>query len=83
MVDKRAHVRIPTREPARIVSLDDQPSQIACTITDLSRRGARLSVGNTADIPEVFELLIEPSGLRRLCKIAWKSNQELGVTFQH
>jgi PilZ domain len=83
MADKRRHVRIPAREPARIVSLDDSPSQITCTITDLSQRGARLSVESTADIPEVFELLIEPSGLRRLCKVAWRSEDEVGVAFQH
>jgi len=82
MMDKRKHARVVTAYSAKITSVDGQPSPIECSVTDLSRGGARLSFDRLHTLPSEFRLSVE-NGVKRLCKVVWKKGNEVGVAFQH
>jgi hypothetical protein len=54
-----------------------------CELSDISDGGARLTVFmDPKTIPDRFALLLSPQGnVRRLCRVAWRSAQEIGVQF--
>jgi hypothetical protein len=53
-----------------------------CTLHDLSRAGACLRVHEPYDIPEMFDLVFEALGIKRGCRIVWRSKDKIGVTFE-
>jgi hypothetical protein len=65
---------------ARIV-FNDGSSTINCVIGNLSATGALLRAKSVVGVPPTF-ILIGPDGIGRLCRIVWRSENELGVTFQ-
>ena len=50
-----------------------------CTIRNLSDTGAALDV-SPVGIPAEFTLVAE--GFRRPCKVVWRKEQRIGVTFE-
>jgi hypothetical protein len=77
----RKEPRTPCRIPAQIVVAAALPP-IQCTVVDISKRGAGLSVSDTSGLPKTFELVIEGDPTRRLCRVAWMRPEALGVEFQ-
>ena len=66
---------------ARIVGDKDAP-QIACSISDISEKGARLNLAADGQIPDTFLLLLTPDGrTRRRCRVIWRTDLTLGVEF--
>jgi hypothetical protein len=55
---------------------------IDCVVRDLSEGGAGLVVEGQAGIPEHFTLAISNSSINRPCRVAWRSANRLGVSFQ-
>lgn len=57
-------------------------SEIPCTIHDVSQTGARLSLDDTADVPDAFVLRLSfgRQALRH-CAVMWRSEASLGVRF--
>ena len=53
---------------------------IDCTIRDISETGARLTVENTAGIPEIFDLIVPGAPLQR-CRVVWRKATQMGVAF--
>jgi hypothetical protein len=53
-----------------------------CTLHDLSRAGACLRVHEPYDIPEMFDLVLEALGVKKGCRIVWRSKDKIGVTFE-
>jgi hypothetical protein len=52
-----------------------------CTITDISKQGARL-FADGIEVPDRFHLLISgENGTRRECQVVWRLGGEIGVTF--
>jgi len=45
------------------------------------RQGAALQVSNPAAVPDTFQLLIKPELKKRNCRVAWRSEDRLGVEF--
>jgi hypothetical protein len=54
---------------------------ISCTIRNLSQTGACLAVVSPIGIPECFMLVIEADHSSRPCKIMWRKEKQIGVTF--
>lgn len=54
---------------------------IDCTIRNMSDAGAALEVESHVGIPGEFVLLIKPEGLRRTCRVIWRSAKRIGVQF--
>lgn len=80
MMDKRASPRHRTLKGAHIV-FNNGASTIDCIVRDLSETGARLKVTTVLGIPDLFDLLIEGEGIPRPCRVARRSNSEIGVSF--
>jgi len=58
---------------------------IRCTIRDISEGGARLQTAELASVPDTFDVLIHtPDGKvqRRRCKVMWRADNQLGLSFQ-
>jgi hypothetical protein len=53
-----------------------------CILSDVSDRGARLTLAAPNDLPEEFELLFSADGNRhRYCRVVWRSDAQVGVEF--
>jgi hypothetical protein len=57
-------------------------SVIDCQVRDLSRRGARLKVPSTRDIPDVFDLRIHTESAMLACCVVWRTSTALGIVFR-
>lgn len=54
---------------------------ISCTIRNLSDTGAALDVTSPIGIPQVFVLIIEADNSARQCRVVWRKEHRIGVTF--
>jgi hypothetical protein len=64
------------------ICLQNLWSTIDCVVRDLSEGGAGLVVESQAGIPEHFKLAISNSSIIRPCRLAWRSANRLGVSFE-
>ena len=65
---------------AKIV-FNNNASVIECVVRNVSAEGAQLLVASPIGIPDLFDLQISRNGDRRRSKIAWRSNDRIGVIF--
>jgi hypothetical protein len=82
----RKNRRFDRRAFERMGALDvgDGSASTACEILDISDGGARLRPLMCAPkvLPDRFTLLLSVCGkVRRSCRVAWRSTEELGVQF--
>ena len=54
---------------------------ITCTVRNLSNTGAALDVVSPIGIPQEFDLVIEAENTRRHCRVVWRKERRIGVTF--
>lgn len=54
---------------------------LSCTVTDISNSGARISVGEEQDLPEVFSLRIDGVKRKRKAELRWRNGLQAGVEF--
>lgn len=52
-----------------------------CKIRDLSTTGAALELPDLSKIPETFMLSVPEDGLRLECRVVWRRDFKVGVTF--
>jgi hypothetical protein len=78
--DIRRDSRSPVQLQGKIIVQSNLP-EILCTVIDLSQEGAGLWLGTTFGIPNTFKLLIADERAPRLCKVAWKKDHRLGISF--
>jgi PilZ domain len=67
----------PRREIQRQVSIS---VSMPAVLHDISILGARLSIDDPARLPDSFKLELSPK-LHRWCRVAWRSEKEIGVEF--
>lgn len=79
--DQRASPRQRTLKGGRIV-INDGYSTFQCTVRNLSETGARLKIASIIGIPETFQLVMD-DGRKFACQVAWKTETEIGVKFDH
>jgi methyl-accepting chemotaxis protein len=66
---------------AQIEAVGDEAA-LDCTIRDVSETGARVATKAPDQVPEQFILRLTKDGAtRRLCKVVWRSDREVGVSF--
>ena len=64
------------------IDLGDGSQLRPCKIADVSKGGARLIVLDPWSIPDKFSLLLAQNGsVQRRCKVAWRSDREMGVQY--
>lgn len=78
--EHRKAKRVETLKAGMIV-LKNGAVGIRCIIRNQSPFGACLKVVNHFGIPEEILLVIAGEHLRRPCRIVWRGNNHLGVTF--
>jgi hypothetical protein len=52
-----------------------------CTVRNLSDRGAALEVMTPLYIPDRFTLVLQSEQSKRECRIIWRKQKRIGVTF--
>ena len=62
---------------ASILSEDGQAK--ACIVTNISRKGAQLSLSTTEDLPPEFTLRIP--GAKHRSRLVWKVGRQAGIEF--
>jgi PilZ domain len=55
---------------------------ISCRVRNISDTGACLEVESPVGIPDQFTLLIENDHLHRPCRVSWRKEKRIGVTFE-
>ena len=53
---------------------------LKCELVDISQTGARLKVGDPRSAAQEF-LVVLAGGLRRWCRVMWRSDSEIGIHF--
>jgi hypothetical protein len=56
-------------------------ASISCTIRNLSDTGAALDVGSPVGIPQQFILIVGTDNSTRQCRVVWRKERRIGVTF--
>jgi hypothetical protein len=78
--DRRRHPRTTINRIAKWQT-DSGALPRDCTITDISRQGARL-FADGIEVPDRFDLLISgEKGGQRECEVIWRLGGEVGVMF--
>ena len=81
MENRRGSHRARVLKSGKIIVSDKAP-KIDCTVRDLSDTGARLIFPSTTfGLPREFKLVIG-EGSPRSCRVAWRTEKELGVNFE-
>lgn len=55
---------------------------ISCTVRNLSDTGAALDVISPIGIPQQFVLVMEADKSSRQCRVIWRKERRIGVTFE-
>ena len=80
MQDRRRVRRTRVLKGATII-LDDCSSIVDCTVLNITNFGVCVQVPSSAGIPNVFVLSFDRARTRRQCRVIWKSDNMLGVSF--
>lgn len=80
MSNRRSHPRRRTFKGGKL-TFNKGLSVLDCIVRDWSEDGARLELPTTVGVPESFELVVAPDRIKRQCKVMWRSQRQIGVTF--
>ena len=79
LMEKRAVVR---NSVLRAGTIQFDSGWISCMVRDRSSAGAMLHVTSSVGIPMRFTLLMSPDGRHVSCRVAWRTEQRIGVAFE-
>ena len=54
---------------------------IDCTVRNVSETGAAIEVVSPLYIPDRFTLVVQTEKLKRHCRVVWRKEKRIGVTF--
>jgi hypothetical protein len=80
MGERRASPRQRRLNRAKLI-FNNNSSVIDCIVRDLSPHGARLLVTSQVGIPDRVELRIDRNDACHPSKVAWRTNDQIGVMF--
>jgi hypothetical protein len=81
MPERKGQPRRRTLKAGKIV-FDRRTCVMDCMVRNVSATGACLELPSTVGVPDRFDLVIAPEPRARPCRVAWKDNTRVGVTFQ-
>ena len=80
MQERRRAPRTRVRKAAQLIF--GQPcSLIGCTVRDLSIGGACLQMPSPVGLPEMFELSFDCFRSARQCRVRWRTEDRIGISF--
>jgi PilZ domain len=53
-----------------------------CIVRDISSLGARIALVSTASVPGTFDLTFDAARTLRPCRVAWRTQMEIGLEFR-
>ena len=79
--EKRRVARKIVNYPATLI-LPEDGERLACTLIDISKTGAKLSLNVQLRVPDIVYLKLAGNGdAMRKCSVAWRNRLEIGVRF--
>jgi hypothetical protein len=63
------------------IDVGNGAAQRDCTVVDVSEDGARIMVASPAELPQEFYLVLSKHGTRRRCRLVWRSDEEVGMSY--
>jgi hypothetical protein len=72
----------PRRRVLKAGSIQFGGGSIDCTVRNVSETGAALEVVTPLFIPDRFTLAVQVDQLKRPCRIVWRKQRRIGVTFE-
>ena len=79
MVETRVAPRVRVMKAAKINYGGDKHP---CVIRDISSTGAALEFSDLVRIPDEFTLMMPEERLNLSCRVVWRSQYRVGVTFE-
>ena len=83
MVTERRHrTRTNMRQPALIV-FGDLPAVHPCTVQDVTTEGARVQLAPdlAGSLPDVFDLSFDECRTLRRCRVVWREQNRIGISW--
>jgi PilZ domain len=74
--------RAPRRRTLKAGTIEFGGAAIDCTMRNVSQTGAALNVASPLGIPEKFTLIVPSENLRRNCRVVYRKDWRIGVTFE-
>ena len=62
-----------------VIVFSEMEPRIQCKVRDISEMGAGIEISADVNLPEEFDLVAE--GIRRRCRMVWRSDTRVGVAF--
>jgi hypothetical protein len=77
-MEKRAH---PRKKVLMSATIEFADSIVNCLISDISISGAAIEVARAREVPEQFNLVFKADAARISCRVVWRQEDRIGVTF--
>ena len=71
----------PRRRVLKSATIEFDSRAFNCAVRNLSDAGATLDVPTSFGIPHEFQLVIETGKAARLCRVIWRQEKRIGVSF--
>jgi hypothetical protein len=81
MEERREIQRTRVLKGAKII-VNQQGSVVDCTIRNLTNAGACLEVATCIEVPANFDLRFAPAQPGRKCRVVWRRERRLGISFE-
>ena len=75
------HRVAPRHRVLKTATIEFSGGAIDCTVRNLSATGAALEVVSPIGIPECFTLFVPVDDLQRPCRVVWRKERRIGVSF--
>ena len=82
MNERRDVARTRIRHNAEIVVMRQGATRMQCTLQDLTSTGACLTIASTHQVPDTFDLTFDRGRSHRPCRVKWRTDDKLGVSFE-
>ncbi len=82
MEERRAIVRTRVRRNAELVIDRQAVERVQCTLRDLTNAGACIALASPHQVPDTFELTLDHGRSLRPCRVRWRADDRLGVSFE-
>jgi hypothetical protein len=69
------------RRVLKSATIEFDRGAFSCAVRNMSEFGAALDVPSSFGIPHEFQLVIETNQVTRQCRVIWRKENRLGVTF--
>lgn len=80
MIERRRATRTNVSIVAKAIA-GNPPRTHDCRVVDISSFGARLEPSNGTALPNIFELTFDSARTLRICHVAWRGADQVGVEF--